>query len=236
MNYKLILYDLDGTLLDYETAEQTSLWQTCREFGIDFSEAAVLREYKKINGEIWRDFERGKITSVKLRTERFRRLFNNSEAGNFQPDLSIDLFSKSYLNNLSQSAVLIGEAEIVLSHFQGKIIQAIVSNGLADVQYPRIRNSILNKYFGDIFISEEIGYAKPDPGIFNHIFSSMEGISPDTALIVGDNLNSDIKGGKDFGIDTCWFNPNNLPNETGIEPTYIIENLSELKKIIDLQE
>ena len=109
---------------------------------------------------------------------------------------------------------------------------SIVTNGLKDVQDNRIRKSIIAKYFDDIVVSEEVMVSKPDPKIFEHALNNINHTDKSNVLIVGDSLTSDIQGGINFGIDTCWFNPNKIVNKTAIKPTYEISNLMDLKNIV----
>jgi YjjG family noncanonical pyrimidine nucleotidase len=225
MNYKLILFDADGTLFDFTRAEREAFEKTLRQFGIHENLSFLHKEYEKINLKIWKEFEEKIITSTKLRLERFRRFFT-------QEKLSLDPveISPVYLKYLSQGTHLLNGAEEIVEYFYGKCEIALATNGLSDVQYPRIQNSRLAKYFKHIFISEDIGFPKPDRKYFEHIFQKLP--FRDSSIIVGDNLYSDIKGGSDFSIDTCWFNPNKRTNESSIVPTSKISDLVELKRII----
>jgi YjjG family noncanonical pyrimidine nucleotidase len=225
MNYKLILFDADGTLYDFTRAEREAFEKTLRQFGIHENLSHLHKEYEKINLAIWKEFEEKKITSTKLRLERFRRFFTQEKL-----TLAPEKISPVYLKYLSLGTHLLDGAEEIVKYFYGKCEIALVTNGLSDVQYPRIQNSMLAKYFKHIFISEEIGFPKPDRKYFEHIFQKLP--FRNSAIIVGDNLYSDIKGGNDFSIDTCWFNPEKRINESGIIPTFEISDLVELKKNI----
>ena len=226
MKYKLVLFDADGTLFDFDTAEKQAFEKTFKQFGIDKNLRQLHKEYEIINMAIWRDFEQKKITSEKLRIERFRRFFAKE---NLQ--LNPNVISPIYLKYLSEGTHLLQGAKEIVSFLFGKCELALATNGLADVQNPRFADSDLAKYFKHIFISEEIVYPKPNPEFFQHIFEKLP--HKDSTIIIGDNLASDIKGGNDFGIDTCWFNPNKRNNESGIIPTFEINNLAKLKKIIE---
>lgn len=228
MKYKLILFDLDGTLFDYDKAEKSAFEGTLSSFGISDDLAYLNKKYKEINTKIWQEFQEGSITAKKLRTERFRILFEQEKI-----DLIPFDFSKKYLENLSRSGFLLNGAEDIVSYLSDKFHLSLITNGLMEVQYSRIGNSVLKKYFRDIFVSEEIGFPKPDPRIFDHVFSKLPDFKKEEALIVGDNLTSDIKGGNDYGIDSCWFNEKQYQNKIGVEATYEIEKLEELKEILE---
>ncbi len=225
MKYKLVLFDADGTLYDFTRAEREAFEKTLRQFGIHENLFHRHKKYEKINLAIWKEFEEKKITSTKLRLERFRRFFK-------QEKLSLDpeKISPVYLKYLSQGTHLLDGAEEIVKYFYGKCELALATNGLANVQNPRFAASRLIQYFHYIFISEEIGFPKPNKEYFQHIFEELP--YKDSAIIIGDNLSSDIKGGNDFGIDTCWFNPEKRINESSIIPTFEINDLNELKKIV----
>ena len=227
MKYKLILFDLDGTLFDYETAEQEAFYHTFKDYFSDSDMGKLKDEYVKINRKIWQEFENGSITAENLRHERFSRLFEKTGM-NLKPKQ----ISKEYLINLGSCSYLLEGALEIISYFHDKCQIALITNGLSDVQHQRIINSIIAPFFEHIFISEEIGYAKPHPGIFEFVFEHYPNIKKEETIIVGDNLSSDIKGGKDFGIDTCWFNPKKYKNNLPLKPTYEIQNLAELKNIV----
>ena len=225
MKYKLVLFDADGTLFDFDTAEKQAFEKTFKQFGITENLKQLHKEYEIINMAIWRDFEQKKITSKELRIERFQRFFAKE---NLQ--LDPEVISPIYLKYLSEGTHLLSGAKEIVSFLFGKCELALATNGLADVQNPRFADSDLAKYFKHIFISEEIGHPKPNSEYFQHIFRKLP--HKESAIIIGDNLISDIKGGNDFGIDTCWFNQNKRYNKSGIIPTFEINDLAELKRII----
>jgi len=225
MKYKLVLFDADGTLFDFDKAEKEAFEKTFKQFGINENLELLHKEYEIINLAIWRDFEQKKITSEKLRVERFQRFFAKENL-----DLDPSIISPIYLKYLSEGTHLLQGAKEIISFLFGNCELALATNGLADVQNPRFADSDLAKYFQHIFISDEIGHPKPDPEFFEHIFSKLP--HNESAIIIGDNLISDIMGGNDFGIDTCWFNPNKRTNESGVIPTFEISDLKELRSIL----
>jgi 2-haloacid dehalogenase len=225
MPYKWLLFDLDGTLFDYDRAEQSALRGAFEGMAIPYRES-YLPIYHEINARLWLDFEKGAIDQTTLRLRRFEMLF---EALNVQCD--IPAFSAIYLAHLADGAFLMAEAEETVKTLHEKADLAAITNGLTEIQRPRLARSSLAGYFKAVIVSEEIGSAKPAPEIFDVAFARMGHPSKDEVLIVGDSLTSDIQGGHDYGIDTCWFNPKGKPNG-GVLSTFEIRRLSELFQIV----
>ena len=123
-------------------------------------------------------------------------------------------------------------AEELLAYLHGKYDLYIASNGVAETQYSRMASAGINKYFKEVFISETTGSHKPEKAYFDYCFARMENFDPKTTLIIGDSLTSDIKGGLDAGIQTCWFNPKGKPSRPDIRPHYEIRSLKELQSIL----
>jgi 2-haloacid dehalogenase len=225
MKYKWLLLDADGTLFDYDKAEATALSRTFKELGCEY-EPQYAEVYRRINGEIWREFEQGGITQEQVRTRRFELLF---EA--LQLECDPKTFSLRYLSNLAERTELIEDAEEVLRVLHGKVGLVMITNGLKDVQRPRFARSSIGDCFTDIVISEEVGCAKPDRRIFEIAFERIGRPRKEDVLIVGDSLSSDIKGGNSYGIDTCWFNPTNRPRPLDVDIKY---EIGELRELLDL--
>ncbi|MBU1096519.1 MAG: YjjG family noncanonical pyrimidine nucleotidase [Bacteroidetes bacterium] len=227
MRYSLLLFDADGTLYDYEKGEVFALKKSLEEFGIenDFDKNLLL--YKSINSALWREFELKKISADDLKVERFNRLFTT-----LNKSVNTKKFSDVYLENLSKATFIFQGVDHLLEELFPLVPMVIITNGLKQVQRPRFDRSSIGKYMQEYIISEEIGLQKPDPGIFEYAFRKLNFKEKNSALIIGDNLHSDILGGLNYGIDTCWFNPANQINDTEIRPTYTISKLTDLKKII----
>jgi 2-haloacid dehalogenase len=230
MTYRWLLFDADGTLFDYDQAEQWALKNTFAQLDYPF-EAAYLAEYRRVNHDIWRQFERGDIDQLTLRPRRFELLF---EAINLKADPQT--FSPAYLANLAQQTGLIDGALELVKLLAAEFDLAIITNGLKEVQRPRFANSAIYKYLKEIIISDEVGVAKPDRRIFDIAFARMSQPSREAVLIIGDSLTSDIQGGLNYGIDTCWFNPAGTRNEQSVVPTYEIRRLGELPKLLEKPE
>ncbi len=227
MNITHILFDADGTLFDYEHAELQAFKNTLMGFHVKGNIEELHTSYKTINYAIWKDFEEHKISAKELRVERFKRFLAKEQLHHDSKEMS-----KTYIDHLSQCTMLLDGAKEIINYLRNDYSVSLITNGLADVQYSRIRNSELNDTFDHIFISEEIGFPKPMKEIFEHVFEVLDYPQKDEVLIVGDSFRSDIVGGKNYGIKTCWFNPQKLQNENGFEPDYEIEKLIELRTIL----
>jgi len=228
MKYELVLFDADGTLFDFDKASEEALKRAMQLFNIDKWNADTWALYKKVNKQIWNEFELKQISAADLKLERFRRFFSALSVTDVEPKD----FSDKYLLFLSQGTYLIDGALELVQWCYGKFKLGIITNGLTNVQKPRFNESVLNKYFEHYIISEEIGFAKPHPEIFDYSFEKFNHTDKKSAIIIGDNLTSDIKGGIDYGIDTCWFNALGA-NSDSIIPTYEINKLENLKDILD---
>jgi len=227
MKYQWLLFDADGTLFDYDKAEASALQRTFSTFNLAFN-PEFARVYREINAKIWQAFERGEITQVEIRTQRFERLAQ-ALGMNFNP---IE-FSQTYLRFLGEGAFLIKGAEELLAALEGTAALMLITNGLKDVQRSRLAHSTIQHYFSDVVISEEVGSAKPDEGIFDVAFDKMGNPLKNEVLIIGDSLTSDMRGGNRFGIDTCWYNPEGRECDQDVSITYEIKSLSEVIGIIN---
>lgn len=223
--YKWLLIDADGTLFDFDRAEQMALKETFSEICYPY-EVRYLTEYRRINRQIWLDFEQGKIEPAELKTRRFALLFKTTKI-NYDPQN----FSTKYLANLAKETFLMDGAEAAVESLSTRFNIAIITNGLANVQRPRLGRSSLSRYFKAVIISEEVGAAKPDPQIFDVAFEQMNHPAKREVLIIGDSLSSDIQGGRNYGIDTCWFNPDGRPGHE-VKSTFEIQTLAELPTIL----
>lgn len=227
MKYEIVIFDADETLFDFKKSERDALEKTMLEFNIDYDESRHLTIYQGINSVIWRELENGLITQEELKIERFKRL-----ALSLGANFNVAQFAAAYLRHLSRASFLYEDAVRLIEELHGKFRLGIITNGLKDVQHHRIRQSIIGKYFEDIVISEEVQLSKPDPGIFQLFCNRIRYTDKERVLMVGDSLTSDIQGGINFGIDTCWFNQDRKINQTKIRPTYEISSLMQLRDIL----
>lgn len=227
MKYKVLLFDADETLFDFKKSESIALEHAISDFDIPYDPEHHLKIYEAINSAIWKEFEEGKITQNTLKVERFKRL--SRELGiDFDPHR----FAERYMYHLAEASFLLDDATALLEKLHGHFKLVILTNGLAYVQNRRIGKSSIAEYFSHIVISEEVGVAKPNPEIFEHTLKLIDHTDKSEVLMIGDSLTSDIKGGNNFGIDTCWYNPNKLYNTSQVKPTYEISNLMSLLNIL----
>ncbi|MEJ2210839.1 MAG: YjjG family noncanonical pyrimidine nucleotidase [Anaerolineae bacterium] len=222
MKYEWLLLDADGTLFDYDHAEAMALQRTFEQMGHTF-DPGYAQAYRRINGQIWLDFEQGRISQERLRTRRFELLFDAVGAR-----LDPEAFSLAYLENLAWGTRLMDGAEDVVQALHGRVGLMLITNGLQDVQRPRLARSALDGYFADLVISEEVGAAKPDPLIFDVAFQRMGRPPKEAVLMVGDSLTSDMRGGVDYGLDTCWYNPEGRPRNPDVPVRFEIRDLRQL--------
>lgn len=228
--YDWLLFDADGTLFDFDAAESKALEFSFQDFKLPF-EARSAAAYHEINRQIWQDFEAGRINADRLRTVRFERLFDALNLSAHAP--APQVFSTLYLKNLAQAADLLPDAAAIIQTLVKTHHLALITNGLKDVQRPRLALSPIADAFELVAISEELGVAKPDPRFFDCVFSQIQNPPRARVLVIGDSLSSDIQGGNTYQLDTCWFNPMHKPASPTIPATYEIHALSDLLRLAD---
>lgn len=227
MKYTTLLFDLDGTLMDFEAAQYHSFFDTFAHFSINADEAMHSR-YDAFNSSLWQQLERGEITRKQLFEQRFPRFLKSEGITGIDPDE----LQKQYFKGLSESCVMMEGAPELLNSLYEKYQLCVITNGVASTQRKRLIDSGINDLFDHLIISEEIGFEKPDRRYFEAVKQICNIEDPKSALVIGDSLNADIYGGASFGFDTCWYNPQNKPFTGKIEPTYIIDSLSQITKIV----
>jgi len=224
--YAWVLLDVDNTLFDYDRAEAVALEQSLREVGMRSTPVCV-EEYRRINAQLWKEYERGKIDRDRLRVRRFELTF---EALHLEADA--EAFSARYLEHLGRCAYLIEGAEATVKALAQRVGLVLITNGFARVQRARLGRSPLQGLFRAVIVSEEVGAAKPDPRIFDAAFAAMGNPPKAEVLMVGDGLSSDIAGANGYGVDACWYNPAHAPLPPGMNVRYRIDRLDGLLEIV----
>lgn len=224
--YKWLLFDADGTLFDYDSAEKTALENSFNKYNIPFN-SEILNLYREINSKLWKELEEGKTKPEILQNQRFDILLDKRKI-----KFSGKEFNSVYLECLGKCTQLVDGAYEVLSKVSNRYNCIIVTNGLKKVQRARFENSSIKNYIKEIIISEEIGFVKPSREYFEIAFKKIGNPEKSEVLIIGDNITADIKGGYDFGIDTCWYNPSKSSFNNDLPITYEISSLKELLNLI----
>ena len=226
-HYPWLFFDADGTLFDYNRAEATAFRKAFDLLQFPF-EDAYLDIYQRINRELWQALERHEVTPAVLRVQRFERLLDA-----LQLTGSADALNVAYVEQLGLCTDLIEGAYEVLQTLSTVSRIAIVTNGLEAVQRSRLSYSTIHQFISELIISEEVGAAKPHPAFFDAAFARTGIPRKSDVLIIGDSLTSDIQGGVNYGIDTCWYNPASEPGSTDLPITYQIRHLRDLLEIIE---
>jgi len=225
--YKYLLFDADNTLFDFDKASEVSFAQTLLHFEIA-ENPHYFKNYLKINKACWEQLERGEIGPKEIKTIRFKLFCEH--IGVERDGLAMNDY---YLNALAHSSQLIEGARDLLDTLKSQGYSlSIITNGLAAVQRPRLAQAQLTDYFDAITVSEEIGIAKPNPDFFLDTFAQLNQPPKAEALIIGDNLKSDILGGQKAGIDTVWYNPRRAKGSNAIQPTFEIRRLNDILELL----
>lgn len=226
MKYEILLFDVDNTLLDFDANEAESFKNMMKDKGQAYSEE-LYAAYKEMNHEMWKAVERGEITVDEIVNTRFSKLM--SMYGKSVDGTDYEKTYRSYLNKGIQEMPYVHE---VLTEIKKDHKLYVITNGITETQKYRMNGSGLDKYFEKSFISEKVGANKPSEVFFNHVKENIEGFDASKALVIGDSLTSDIKGGNLAGIDTCWLCKEGTENDTDIKPKYTIHSLKELFDIV----
>ena len=223
---EFLFLDLDDTILDFHKAERIALSKTIRDFGVEPTEK-VLHRYHLINKWHWEQLELGKLTRAEVLENRFKVLFQ--ELGR---EVDATACARAYERNLSVGHYFLPGAEEAVEALHKKYRLFLASNGTASVQKGRMTSANLYRFFEKVFVSQEIGYNKPSEAYFDTCFAQIPGFDRAKAIMVGDSLSSDIKGGINAGIATVWVNPEH--KDCGnVKPDYEIESLSQLEALLE---
>lgn len=226
-HYPWLLFDADGTLFDYDRAEGVAFQQSFQLVNLPF-QAEYLDHYRRINHELWQALERREITPAVLQVRRFELLLETLALS-----CSAAQISAVYLEQLGLCADLIEGADEVLRALHTRSRIAIVTNGLQAVQRSRLARSSIREYITELIISEEIGAAKPKAAYFDVAFARLGYPAKSDVLIIGDSLTSDMQGGVNYGLDTCWYNPTGQPRPGDLPISYEITHLRDLLELLE---
>lgn len=228
MQYKWLFFDADNTLFNFDLAQKNALSSMLEFFALN-SGAKQHQIYSEINKKVWHRFEKGMIKASQVSNLRFK-LFFEAIGAQIEPYSASD----KYLEYLSENRQLFSGVEALLQMLSKTHNLLLITNGLKKVQRKRLANSPVTGLFKDIIISEEVGIAKPDKEIFQYALKRNKIEDKSKVLMIGDNLKTDILGAQNAGIDSCWFNYNGSQNNSAIAPTYTINKMGDLPKLLKI--
>ncbi len=227
MGYNCVIFDFDDTLVDFKKSEDESLKKIYNKYNIETTKEN-LDVYKNANRQLWADFDAGKIKKNIIEKHRFRDVIKEFHLLN----ITSEQLNKEYLNVLKNSAILYDGVVEFLVDIEEHVTLCIITNGIDYVQKSRIKVSGICDFFDGFFTSDKMGISKPDKRAFINPLKTLGIENFKKVLVVGDNLNTDIKGAINSGIDSCWFNIDDKENTTKITPKFVARDFTELKSVI----
>jgi len=225
--FQTLLFDADNTLFDFTACEKEALIQAFKKYDYKLNEE-VFKIYERINLGLWKLYELGKMDRNTVIYSRFGLLFK--EIGIEDDGIA---FEDDYQELLGMQHFFIRDASEVVESLYQKFDLYIVTNGVTATQLRRLKDSKMEQYMKKIFVSEETGYQKPMKEYFDYCFDRIDHFDRSKTIIIGDSLSSDIKGGNNAGIATCWYNPFQQENKTDAKVDYEIRNLKELYSVLE---
>lgn len=222
MKYQWILFDADETLFHFDAFKGLQLMFS--RFDVDFSRDDF-SHYQTVNLPLWVDYQDGNITATQLQNRRFQ----------FWADklaVTTQTLNSAFMTAMADICCLLPGAKELISALTGKVKMGIITNGFTELQRVRLEKTGLKDVFAPLVISEQVGIAKPDIGIFEYALTHMGDIQREQVLMVGDNPHSDILGGMNAGFDTCWLNSENSVLPDGIKPSYQVTSLTQLQSLL----
>ena len=222
--YTTLLFDIDDTLLDFKKTEKYAILGTLKSYDMEPMDQ-VVKDYAEINRNLWELYQKGGIEKSRLVVKRFEELFEKY-------GISADAAeaNQKYLENNANGWFLLDGAKETLETLSKKYETYAVTNALLWVSTKRIEGSGLRPYFKKVFNSDEIGASKPNKEFFDVVFANINETDKSKILIIGDSLSSDILGGVNAGIDTCWVNPDGLTTDLNV--TMEVKSVTELLNIL----
>ena len=223
-----LLWDMDETLLNFAAAERAAINALFQEFGFGECSDAMLERYSKINRSYWERLERKELTKPEILVGRFRDFF---EAEGLDSTVAAE-FNEKYQLSLGDTIVFRDDSYNIVKSLRGKVKQYVVSNGTIAAQTKKLRLSGFGELMDGVFLSEDLGVEKPDILFFEKVFKEIHLEDKSQVMIVGDSLTSDIQGGNNAGIMTCWYNPEQNPYQGDLRIDHEIRDLHEVYDLI----
>lgn len=227
MKMKALLIDIDGTLLDYRQSEALGISAIMEHYGVTPT-PELAAHYHDVNQSFWEKYEKGEITRAQINEGRYPAFF-----GELGVEVDPEVCEEIYQDFVNNRLVPVEGAEDMLRYLSGKYLLYAASNGYSDKQRERLRKAGMISYFTDIFVSQETGSQKPQKEFFDYCFARMPaGLKRDEVMIIGDGLTSDMRGGNNAGIHTCWLNAYGEVNHAGVSIDVEIHSLAEIRNFL----
>ena len=228
--FDVVLWDVDGTLLDFSAAERAAMISLFRDFDMGECDEEMLSRYSEINKKYWRMLELGEMTKPQILKGRFEEFFMK-EGIDYAP--CPEEFNRLYQLRMGDTIVFCDNSREIVSSLRGRVKQYAASNGTVTAQTKKLSRSGFDALLDGVFLSEDLGYEKPAVQFFDLIFRAIGPVDKNRVIMIGDSLTGDIAGGNRSGIKTCWYNPAGLINETEAAPDYEIGDLHEVMPILE---
>ncbi len=225
---QVILWDMDGTLLNFEKAEYQAIRSCFEIFDLGECTDEMIARYSMINKRYWERLERKEITKPEVLVGRFEEFFATE---NILTSCAAE-FNKEYQLRLGDTICFCDHSYELVKSLKGRVKQYAVTNGTKVAQDKKLSKSGLIDLLDDVFISEEVGAEKPDVRFFEYVWEQIGKFSPEEVMIVGDSLTSDMQGGNNAGILCCWYNPKGLINSSDLKIDYEIDDLQKILEIL----
>ena len=225
---EILLWDVDGTLLSFTEAERAAIRTCFRSFGLGECTDEMVARYSAINARYWLRLENGEMTKEEILRGRFLEFFS-LEGIDFH---RVDEFNREYQMRLGDTICYNDDSLALISRLRGRVRQYAVTNGTVTAQKRKLEKSGLGALFDGVFISDQVGAEKPSPDFFRAVLEAVGPAEKDRIMIVGDSLTSDIRGGVNAGIVTCWYNPRGERNASGLRPDHEIRDLRRVEELL----
>lgn len=226
---KVILWDIDGTLLNFEMSEKYAIRKCFSIFELGECTDEMLAQYSKINRKYWEGLERGELTKQEVLVGRFKEFFDKQGL----PTEKAEAFNSEYQIRLGDKAFYNDEGRQIVEQLKKKEIkQYAVTNGTLTAQERKLKLSGLDQLLDGVFISDVIGVEKPNIVFFDAVWKEIGSYKKNEVVIVGDSLTSDMQGGNNAGVLCCWYNPQKYANDKGLRIDYEIQDLREVPRLL----
>lgn len=221
----VVFIDIDDTLLDFTKCANDAIKSACNKFGVPYT-TTLVDTFHPINLDLWHRLEKKEVTKEKLFDTRFQIVFD--KLGIKADGIA---FETAFRENFHESAILVDGARDLLEYLRSKYKVYVASNASMHQQTNRMKRAELDGYIDGYFVSEEIGFPKPQKEFFDACFKALPDVKPQDVVMIGDSLSADIKGACEYGLKTIWYNHRNDPT-ADVKCDYIVSRLSEIKNIL----